>query len=80
MAVTFHEAVWVVAGTAAPVIALAVVVSLGETTKQFIAFKSEYMDDPIPPDQYDWLFERRQRQYFWVSGVGLFNLLMQATL
>lgn len=44
--VTFHEAVWVVAGTAAPVIALAVVVSLGDTVREFIAFMSEFLRVP----------------------------------
>jgi len=42
--VTFHETFWVVTGTAAPVIALAAVVSLGEALKQ------ELLGDPAVDD------------------------------
>jgi hypothetical protein len=77
--VTFHEAVWVVAGTAAPVIALAGVVSLGDTAREFRAFSLESMNVPQTRAEV-WLYEQRFHQYLWVSGVGLFNLLLQAAL
>lgn len=85
VAVTFHEAVWVVAGTAAPVIALAEVVSLADTVRESLDFFTDFMDgslerDHVPSTSRHWLYERRQRQTLWTEGIGLFNLLLQAAL
>jgi hypothetical protein len=84
--VALHEGFWLVAGTAAPVIALAAVVTLGETLRENIASIAEAMPlldaqsnsaDRLKGDRLTTATIRATKQLY---AIGLSNLLLQAAL
>ena len=82
----FHEGFWLVAGTAAPVVALAAVVTLGETLRENIASIAEAMPlldaqvnsaDRLKGSRLTTTTIRATKQLY---AVGLSNVLLQAAL
>jgi hypothetical protein len=75
--VAFHESFWVVTGTAAPVIALAAIVSLADADREFMGFLVTALSDfeRIKP-----FMNRAAFTGIWIGVSGLLNLLLQATL
>jgi hypothetical protein len=78
-AVGFHDNFWVVAGTAAPVIALAVIVSTGDVLREFlistVALNSARRLDPTAVR-----LGAPRRTLDWLIAIGLFNLFLQTAL
>ena len=80
----FHEGFWTVAGTAAPVIAVAIVISLGELMKElsrWIIWAERIEHTPEPEMEKIRKILRTQTRYTWpLEALGLINLLVQAVL
>ena len=80
----FHEGFWTVAGTAAPVIAVAIVIALGELMKElsrWIIWAERIEHNPEPEMEKIRKILRTQTRYTWpLEGLGLTNLLIQAVL
>jgi hypothetical protein len=80
----FHEGFWTVAGTAAPVIAVAIVISLGELMKElsrWIIWAERIEGTPEPEMKEIRKILRTQTRYSWpLEVLELTNLLIQAGL
>jgi hypothetical protein len=77
----FHDGFWLVAGTAAPVVALAVVVSLGDAAKEYVASVLQDPDALRAGRPARWWFNRSTFPvYAVVFYCALFNLFLQAGL
>jgi len=85
----FHESFWVVTGTAAPVIALAVIVSAGDAFRQVLTTDAErrHAQRNVHPDRAklsqqddEDLLKSHRKMLRFVQAVATFNLLLQAAL
>jgi hypothetical protein len=77
-AMAFHESFWVVAGTAAPIIALANLVAIGDGWGLSESFSPHYVK-PQTEDQWK-LVRKGKRAAFWIYFIGLCNLLVQSLI
>ena len=73
----FHESFWVVTGTAAPVIALAAIVSLADADREFIGFLMTNLANMRRISPY---MKPLALIALVIAVSGILNLLLQATL
>jgi hypothetical protein len=85
VAVGFHESFWVITGTAAPVIALAIIVALADAKRGWFGMletghRLAQEANVVRSEQARYLFARALRVTFGFRVVATVNLLLQAGL